>query len=386
MPRQYKHLTPEERQHFVEHGWLRVPGAINKKYIDEWMSHLWDRLGWDEHDKSTWEESYLKMPRHREVPVEEFCPEAWHKICEIVGGEQVIDPVRDRFYGDQFHVNFGTKELEGTEWDPKTCNTFHTDNDYFRQFLDSGECALTIICLFTDCTAEGGATICCEPGIKQVCQAFYEHPEGEDSPFEIIKPYANITQNDHYTYLEGKAGDVIITHDLLPHAASPNRKHFARVITNPHTSLIDHLHLHREDGDYTLAEQVILHHLGRTSIPEYIPLRPRISYYPRNGFFKRARVADELERMIAAAKARGLPPESVGSIYQGTEEEIREHEKRNGYDKPWGPKGVQLIQSDDAGTIKSLQGVEMGKQIWSFKYTGAEELQDYRSYIPGTKV
>ena len=80
MPITYNHLTPDERDHFVKHGWLKVENAIKKEFIDEWMSHLWDRLGWDENDKSTWDLDYLKMPRHKEVPVEQFCPEAWAKM------------------------------------------------------------------------------------------------------------------------------------------------------------------------------------------------------------------------------------------------------------------------------------------------------------------
>jgi hypothetical protein len=75
----YDHLSPAEREHFVTHGWLRVPNAIKPEYLTSWMSDLWVRLGWDEHDKSTWTEEYLKMPRHREVRCEEFCPEAWAK-------------------------------------------------------------------------------------------------------------------------------------------------------------------------------------------------------------------------------------------------------------------------------------------------------------------
>jgi hypothetical protein len=80
MPAEYKYLSPEERQHFVEHGWLRVPNAIKPQYVKEYNSWLWDRLGWDEHDKSTWTADYLKMPKHREVPVEEFSPDAWNKM------------------------------------------------------------------------------------------------------------------------------------------------------------------------------------------------------------------------------------------------------------------------------------------------------------------
>ena len=112
--------------------------------------------------------------------------------------------------------------------------------------------------------------------------------------------------------------------------------------------------------------------MGRESIPEYKNTRPRIAYYPRNGFFKRARLGEELERMVAAAQKKGLPAESVGSIYQGSTESIKEHEARNGFDKPWGPKGVQLVESDVKGVIKSMDGVEEGQQI--FTYQGAKPI------------
>lgn len=165
--REYKHLTPEERQHFVEHGWLRVPGAIKPKYIQEWMENIWVRLGWDKDDKSTWTEEYLKMPRHREVPTSEFCPEAWAKMCEIVGGEEKIDPVRERYYGDQFILNFGSERWKTEESpSPKDATSWHHDNDWYRQFLDSSGNAMTIIHCFTDVPERGGGTLVCEDGIK----------------------------------------------------------------------------------------------------------------------------------------------------------------------------------------------------------------------------
>jgi len=63
--------------------------------------------------------------------------------------------------------------------------------------------------------------------------------------------------------------------------------------------------------------------------------------YPRTAFFKRARIQEELDRMLADAKAKGLGPESVDSVYLKGEYAIKEHERRNGYDKGWGPNGVQ---------------------------------------------
>ena len=84
----------------------------------------------------------------------------------------------------------------------------------------------------------------------------------------------------------------------------------------------------------TLLEQVILRGLGRDSLPEWKPTRERRSYYPRNAGFKRAYAEIELERMIAAAKAKGLDEDAVDSIYlrRGTKE-FEEFERRNGFDK-----------------------------------------------------
>jgi hypothetical protein len=85
----------EQQEFFVEHGWLKIPGAIDPKYLNGWMENFWTRLGWDKDDKSTWKETYLKMPRHREVEAYKFCPDAWKAMCEIVGGEENVDEVRE---------------------------------------------------------------------------------------------------------------------------------------------------------------------------------------------------------------------------------------------------------------------------------------------------
>ena len=74
--------------------------------------------------------------------------------------------------------------------------------------------------------------------------------------------------------------------------------------------------------------------MGRESVPEFKPTRERKFWYPRNAGFKRAKAEVELQRMIAAAKAKGLDESSVDSIYlkRGTKE-FEEFEKRNGFDK-----------------------------------------------------
>lgn len=132
---QYKSLTPEEQRHFLEHGWIRVPNAIKSEYLKLWMDNLWVRLGWDEHDKSTWKEEYVKLPRHREVRAEEFAPEAWAKMCELVGGEERVDPERERYYGDQLICNFGKEENIGQTHSYDKLEAWHTDNDWWVELV-----------------------------------------------------------------------------------------------------------------------------------------------------------------------------------------------------------------------------------------------------------
>jgi hypothetical protein len=199
------------------------------------------------------------------------------------------------------------------------------------------------VCL-TDVLPGGGGTILCEDGVRGICEILYQHPEGLDPPFTGM--FDHVPKCTRFHTVEAKAGDVIITHGLVPHAHTPNHLHYARVITNPHVNLSEPFNLNRLDGDYTLAEQVILRAMGRTSIPEYVPTRPRISFYPRTAFYKREKVRAELDRMIAHAKAQGLTEDDVDSIYLRGEDAIREHEIRNGYDLPFGPTGVAGRERD----------------------------------------
>ena len=89
--------------------------------------------------------------------------------------------------------------------------------------------------------------------------------------------------------------------------------------------------------------------------------------YPRTAFFKRARVADELERMVSDAKRRRLGPESVDSIYLRGEAAIKEHERRNGYDKAFGPSGVALQMKEKVEDIDAQRKGRIPKEQTGIK-------------------
>jgi len=346
-------LTQEDAEHFLTKGWLKVPGAIKQEYIDRWMKDMYVRIGYDPNDKSTWHSEYLHLPRHREIPAEEFAPDAWNKTIEICGGIEKIDPIRERYYGDAFIINFGSEEKAQIKEDlykPQDRQGWHNDDDWYRMFLDSTGNAMTVIHCFTDIPERGGGTWLCEDGMAGLVQYLYDNPEGQDPPTKHPQ-CAHIPNCKEFTRVVAKAGDVFLLHGLLPHAASPNYLHYPRVISNPHVSLAGPHNFNRPDGNYSLLEQVILRGLGRESLPEWKPARERKFWYPRNAGFKRAYAEQELARMEAHYKAQGLPLSAVDSIYQreGTQE-WKDYEARNGFNREINPNG-NLMEQHDIGSF-----------------------------------
>jgi hypothetical protein len=56
----YSYLTPEQRTHFLEHGWVRIPKAITPENIAKFSDDVWVRLGYDKDDMSTWKEEKVQ--------------------------------------------------------------------------------------------------------------------------------------------------------------------------------------------------------------------------------------------------------------------------------------------------------------------------------------
>ena len=298
LPASYSSLTETEASFFLHHGWLRVPNAINPEYIDKWMADFWDRTGYDPNDKSTWKQEYLFMPHHRQVRIEEFCPEAWKKIVDIAGGEDRIDPDRERWIGDNFIVNFGSEaRSKGHKCtDPATRAGWHADNDWYRQFLDSAGTAMTVVHCFTDIPPDGGGTWLCEDGIEGewvrsfaddpgVVKTLYDHPEGLDPAVNCDIMFTHMPKCKRFTPLVANKGDTFILHGLLPHVAGYNHLHYARVITNPHITLKTEYNLNRPAKDYVspcvdpsnLAESLGTSHTPRSGKV----ICPRVQAHPR---------------------------------------------------------------------------------------------------------
>ncbi|KAL5510986.1 hypothetical protein ACEPAG_3705 [Sanghuangporus baumii] len=305
--KEYKVMTPDLRKQFLEKGWVKIEGAISLDNIKKFSDDVWIRLGYDPQDKSTWEKEKIHMPRHREVLMKEFSPRGWAAICEILGGEDRIDPTLFESFGDSLICNLGSPEWENKESiDPRLLGNWHIDGDWFTHYLDSGEQALTVIVLFNDIIPRAGGTFLAPDGLKNVVNWLYEHPEGVDSwPTDETgaRTVCDIHKCQEFVECTGKAGDMIIFHPFMPHSASKNYVRIPRFITNPPVTLKAPLCFTRQNPeDYSLTELVVLRALeengiDKSAMKDWKIVGKRRRFTPRTRAGKDAMIIAEVERM-----------------------------------------------------------------------------------------
>ncbi len=85
-------LTDEEKEFFLEHGYLKLSGCFTQAQADEVTAGLWTRLGMSATDRATWTRGRTHMPSHRTFDCAALAPRAWAAICELCGGEDRISP------------------------------------------------------------------------------------------------------------------------------------------------------------------------------------------------------------------------------------------------------------------------------------------------------
>jgi Phytanoyl-CoA dioxygenase (PhyH) len=269
----YSVLTDEQVQSFLDKGYLVVEDCLDTSIAKRWIDEAYDRLGYDQHDPSTWQQDIIWMDHKNQMPVREVAPKAWAAILDVVGGEDRLETQVMRLppghftsinsfeWSDAFIVNF--HRGAGEAWQPPSPKVkgWHKDGSYFRHFIDSREQALLTVILWSDMLHQGGGTFIAPDSVRIVARMLYEHPEGiaaKDFDFQAI-----IKQCNQFEELTGKAGDFVILHPFMLHASSQNVIAKPRFMTNPPIVLKEPMNLNRENpADFSLLERATLHYVG----------------------------------------------------------------------------------------------------------------------------
>lgn len=163
-------LTAEQKQHFLDYGFVKIENCFSREAAAEYTASIWTRLGASPNDKSTWPTTKMNLPGHTVVSLEDFSPKAYGAIADILGGEERLAEW-SRLWHDGFVVNFGHLDYKPTDTiDFRHLNGWHTDGNWFAHFLDSPEQALLVTPLYSDIGPGGGGTVVCSDSIRYVAR------------------------------------------------------------------------------------------------------------------------------------------------------------------------------------------------------------------------
>ncbi len=270
-PKQFQVLTPEEAQHFIEKGYVRIKGCVDRDMAKGWTDEAYERLGYDPNDRSTWTEEIVWMDRNNVAPIKEISPKAWAALCDVAGGEDRIDTrvmeiesqhfttIDSTEWSDAFIVNFRRGADQPWMEPSPEAGGWHKDGSFFRHFLDSREQALLTIVYWSDVGHKGGGTFIAPDSIKHVARFLADHPEGVKGG----ECGALIDQCEEFVEVTGEVGDFIIMHSYMLHASSNNHSPNVRFMTNPPVVLREPLNFNRENpDDFSLIELATLNALG----------------------------------------------------------------------------------------------------------------------------
>jgi hypothetical protein len=304
----YRVLTSEQVEHFLDKGFVVLRECFSRAAAAEFTGRLWDRLGYNRHDPTTWTEPLVHLPSRQALDVREFAPRAWDAVCDLVGGPERIAPDQPYTWSDGFIVNL----WQGADqpWQPASAAAphWHKDGDFFRHYLDSPEQGLLTLVLWSDVEHQGGATFVATDSVRPVARFLADNPQGVyplrpavgGDPDAVLLPYDDLIAQCHdFVEATGAVGDVYLLHPYVLHAKSQNVLRVPRVITNPPLTLAEPLRFDRADpNDHSPVERAVLRALGTTRFP-FTPTGPREPIVPPRIAAQRLLLAQERQRLAA---------------------------------------------------------------------------------------
>ncbi|MFV2050460.1 phytanoyl-CoA dioxygenase family protein [Metabacillus litoralis] len=292
----YKVLTQEQVNQFIELGWVKVEQAFPKEVALEAQSIVWENVekrGVLKDDSSTWTEEMVQLNETYEHDEFQKCntTRLADAIEDLVGEGRWADRT---VYGESdkkvgygwWPVNFS--QGANKPWSVPTTG-WHWDGIHFRHYIDSPEQGLLCLNLFSEIGKQGGGTLVAEGSHKVIAKFLSEQPDGielEEGIRALNKQHPwfseltasnqkDDTTNNEQDRIEkfmenpyvdedgiklkviettGSPGDVILCHPFLYHAASQNHSGVPRFMCNRTTPLTERINLNRPDGNYSPLE------------------------------------------------------------------------------------------------------------------------------------
>ena len=242
-------LSTEQIAHFVENGYLLLRGCFAAedarrlvedtlvrrdpvpRYRDLEAHHGVPMEELDLTDPSTWQRPRLYVDTGRSLTIADFAPKLWGAIVSLMGGAAGVGR---RTMGEQLILNGDYAASPQPPLDARYSRTlkWHIDTISTRSVLQGRRDALILLALWSDVEPGGGGPVFSASSLDGVVATFEAKPAGFDSTgadwaWRIVSGCSDVAE------LAGSAGDVLITHGLVLHAAQSNHSTVLRVLENP---------------------------------------------------------------------------------------------------------------------------------------------------------
>ena len=246
-------LTLEEVEGFERDGFVRLEAAFPPEVAERCRARLWRELGLDLERPSEWTRPVIRLIAGAEPPYSEACDtrrlrSAWDSL---VGAGRW----RPRSGLGNVAIRFPS------EVDPGDAG-WHVDGSFavdgaLHLNLHSHARALLMLFLLSD-VSELDAPTRIRVGSHRRVPAVLRDAGPEGLAFERVVPRLRGLDDLPIALATGRAGDVLLCHPFLVHAASwPHRGRTPRFLAQPGLDPAEPLRLERVDGAYSAVERAI---------------------------------------------------------------------------------------------------------------------------------
>jgi len=251
----FKILTPQQSEQFVEEGYVVVREAFERSVASELLPLAWQELAINPSDRTTW-------PSKVAVIAKDFQNQSSARLYS-----SRLQGVLDDLLGQgRYPLGQGTgymvvnaPDTSGLSWaPPPPGRMWHIDGMHFHHHLHSREQGLIGLFLFTDVQSGGGATVV-RSGSHRITAPILARSEPQGlAPDELTTQVDAATAHFPVVEVTGSAGDVLLMHPHLLHASSPNCREQVRVASNICISLHEPMNFSRADSEhYSLVERAV---------------------------------------------------------------------------------------------------------------------------------
>ncbi len=220
-------LAPSDLDHFEQHGYLHVPGAIPSEVAERCAAAVFEALPERPDDPNTWTRPVARPTVHTLDMVEAARSERLVAAIRGVVGPEAVLPAS---IGGSLVVRFPVDADPGDDGWHLDGSYSGPDGGYWVNHRSRGR-LLVVLVLLTD-TGEADAPTRLRAGSHHVVPAALE-PFGDDGVAALQFQPPSEVHDLPLRLATGSAGDVYLCHPFLVHAAQRHRGTGPRVMSQP---------------------------------------------------------------------------------------------------------------------------------------------------------